>query len=92
MRETVKAAITEDELECPNIIVPSVYDKKPVNLISASTESIACTEKTIDVFLKAKQHFSPIKLLYFNKSHDYNKNMHGVYILDYLRKGYCMQF
>ena len=68
-RGNVKASVLEAEPGYHNIIVPFVYDTKPVHFISTSTESISYIEKIKDVFSKSKQHLSLIKLLYSNHFH-----------------------
>eukprot|EP00957_Ditylum_brightwellii_P118027 9001642-Ditylum_brightwellii.AAC.1 len=44
VRGTVKAAVLEGDPDCPNIVVSSVYDTKPVHFISTSTEEITWTK------------------------------------------------
>ena len=38
VRGTVKTAVFEGEIDCPNTVVSSVYNTKPVHFISTLTE------------------------------------------------------
>ena len=54
MRGIVKADVVDTEPGYTNIILLSVFDKKPLHFTSTSTESITCIEKTKDIYSKLK--------------------------------------
>jgi hypothetical protein len=46
VRGTTKAAVLEGDNECPNIVAFSVFDTKPVNVLSTACTSLQWKEKT----------------------------------------------
>jgi hypothetical protein len=54
VRGTTKAAALEDDPECPNVVVFSVYDTKPVHFLSTSVKSLKWIEKAKKVYDPSK--------------------------------------
>ena len=66
VRGTVKSAVLEGGVNLPSIIVSCVYEKKPVNFISTSNDSINWVEKVKCVF--SKRNVFIISTFYFSTS------------------------
>ena len=52
VRGQTKAAVLEDDPECPNLVAFSVYDTKPVHFLSTACTSVTWKEKTKRVYDK----------------------------------------
>ena len=63
---TVKAAILENDPECPNLIAASVYDTKPVHFLSMALESSEWVVKQRAVWNDEKQEKVFFEYLWLN--------------------------
>ena len=50
MRGNGKAAVVQDDPECPELVASSVYDSRPVHLLSMGCNEIKWIEKTKYVY------------------------------------------
>jgi len=86
LRGTTKAARMQNNPACPDILAMSVYDTKPVHMLSTVAESVVWTKKTRKVWDgKAKTEMAHLRL---NVIDDYNSNMNGTDVADQLRGVY----
>ena len=70
LRGTTKAARMQNNPACPDILAVSVYDTKPVHMLSTVAESVVWTKKTRKVWAgKAKTEMAHLRL---NVIDDYN--------------------
>ena len=89
-RGTTKAAILKDSTECPDLIVCSVYDTKPVHMMSTVAEMVEWIEKKRSVWSAEAGTQVSISYLRLNLIDDYNNNMNNIDLADQLRN--CYQF
>ena len=85
---TTKAAVLMDDPLCPDLICCSVYDTKPVHLLTTCAEYIDWTEMKRTVFDPAMNKTVPMKFLRLNLIDMYNNNMNSVDLADQLRNHY----
>ena len=86
IRGTTMALRQVDNPACPDILAMSVYDTKPVHILSTAAESVVWTTKTRTVWDgRAK---TEMKFLRLNVIDDYNHKMNGTDIADQLRGVY----
>ena len=52
VRRNTKAAVLEGDPECPNLVAISVYDTKPVNILSMACTNLEWVEKQKKVWNK----------------------------------------
>jgi hypothetical protein len=83
IRGTVKIAHTSDGL-----VVVSVYDTKPVHMLTTAHHVIHMTNKTRIVWDSEIGRQAEIQYSRLNVIDDYNKNMHMVDVADQLRTNY----
>ena len=89
VRHTVKAAIVKGDSVCTNpLVCISLYDSKPVYLLSTACSEIKWIAKHRKVWHKGKNAYASIKFLRLNVIDFYNKNMGSVDIADQLRNHY----
>eukprot|EP01048_Picozoa_sp_COSAG05_P021918 COSAG05_NODE_4189_length_1630_cov_6.087524_1_plen_446_part_10 len=88
VRGTVKVAMLKDDPICPNIVQASVYDTKPVHIISTVCDKIEWLIKKRDVYDKGSKEYKEIEYLRLNLIEWYNSGMGGVDIADQLRNQY----
>ena len=69
-RVTVKSAVLMGDPDCLNLVATSVYDTKPVQLLSMSCGSIKWIVKTRDVYCVDTQKFETIQFLRLNINDD----------------------
>ena len=89
-RGTRKAAIVKDSTECRDLIVCSVYDTKPVHMMSTVAEMVEWIEKKRSVCSAEAGTKVSISYLRLNLIDDYNNNMNNIDLADQLRN--CYQF
>lgn len=87
-RGTVRAAVLEGDKGCPNLIVASVYDTKPVHYLSMITEQIQWIEKETKVFNCDTDQLEMMKFLRMGFIDVYNHTMGDVDLADQLRGNY----
>jgi hypothetical protein len=88
VRGSTKAAVPEDDPECPNVVAFSVYDTKPVHILSTSVKSPKWIEKAKKVYNPFEGHSILMNFLRPNIIDDYNNSMNGIDIADQLRNHY----
>jgi Transposase IS4 len=88
VRGTVKAAVLDGDIECPNLLAVSVYDTKPVHFLTMNAEEIKWIECTKKVFSTETQRIETMKFLRLNINVDYNNKMNSVDNSDQLRQNY----
>ena len=88
LRGRTRAARLSNCPECPNLIAVSVYDTKPVHMISTTVSAIRWMEKRRRVWSVAEAALIYVIFLLLNLIDDYNNNMNGTDISDQLRNQY----
>ena len=88
MRGATKAALLKNNAACPDLLVCSVYDTKPVHMMSTVAESIEWIEKKRKVWSSSEQKKVQMRYLRLNLINDYNENMNNVDLADQLRNCY----
>jgi len=85
---TTKAAKLVNDPECPDLLAVSVYDTKPVHLMTTVEEDIHWVEKKRKVWSAVHKDIQLIGFLRLNWIDDYNNNMNSTDIADQLRNVY----
>jgi hypothetical protein len=88
VRGTTKAAVLENDPQCPNVVAFSVYDTKPVHILTTSVTSLRWIEKQRKVYDPQEGQCLMMKYLRPNVIDDYNNGMNGVDVADQLRNQY----
>ena len=88
VRGTVKAAVLKNDPVAPNIVAASVYDTKPVHIISSVVDKIEWLTKERQIYDKDSKEYKEIEYLRLNLIEWYNAGMGGVDIADQLRNEY----
>ncbi len=88
LRGTTKAAVLRNVTECPNLIACSVYDTKPVHMLSTVAETIEWEEKKRRVWSYELKRHVQMGYLRLNLIDMYNNNMNSVDIADQHRNCY----
>ena len=89
VRHTVKVAIVKGDSVCSNpLVCISLYDSKPVYLLSTACSEIKWIGKKRKVWHKQKNCYVWIKFLRLNVIDFYNQNMGSVDLADQLRNHY----
>ena len=88
LRGTTKAARLLNCKECPDLLSVSIYDTKPVNMLSTVKSDVSWVEKTGKVWYAVHQEVRMIGYLRLNFIDDYNFGMNYVDMLDQLRNQY----
>ncbi len=81
---TTKAAQLSNLPDCPNLLAVSVYDTKPVHILSTHSEDIQWVEKKHKVWSDIHQQIELIGFLRLNVVNDYNNGMNDTDISDQL--------
>ena len=84
-RGTVKAAVLEGDLGCPNIIASSVYDTNTVHCLSMVSKSIQWVQKEKMVYNVDNGKVEALKFLKLNQIDKYNNGMGDVDVAEQLR-------
>ena len=92
LRGTTKAAKLLNCRQCPDLVAVSVYDTKPVHLLSSVSESVCWLEKKRKVWSTAHKDMKLIGFLRLNMIDDYNNKMNSTDIADQLRNVYRMDY
>jgi hypothetical protein len=88
LRGTTKAARLHNSDACPDLFAVSVYDTKPVHILSTAADCVEWIEKTRKVWDTAAQQRAIMKYLRLNVIEDYNHHMNSTDIADQLRGSY----
>jgi len=84
---TLAAKLVNSE-DCPNLLACSVYDTKPVHMLSTTEESIYWVVKKRKVWSAVHREIREMGFLRLNFIDNYNNNMNGADIADQLRNQY----
>ncbi len=88
LRGTTLAAKLHDSDACPNLFVVSVYNTKPVHILSTAAECGEWIVKEKKVWSNRIKKKVMMKYLRLNVIEDYNMNMNSTDIADQLRGSY----
>ena len=88
LKGTTKAAILKNSADTPDMIAVSVYDNKPVHLMSTVCEKVEWVEKKRKVWCAAARANQMMSHMRLNLIDDYNKFMNSTDIADQLRNTY----
>ena len=88
LRGTTKAAKLAHNPGCPDVLAVSMYDTKPVHILSTVAESVEWMVKQKKVWSATEKKKSLMKFLRLNVIEDYNMNMNSTDIADQLRVVY----
>jgi hypothetical protein len=88
LRGTTKAALLQNSADTPDLLAASVYDTKPVHLMSTVSKSVRWVMKNKKVWSKDEEAMKVIGFLRLNMIDDYNQNMNSTDIADQLRNTY----
>lgn len=88
VRHTVKVAIVKGDSVCNPLVCVSLYDSKPVYLLSMVCSEVKWIAKARKIWHKGKNCFVEIKFLRLNVIDFYNYNMGSVDLADQLRNTY----
>ena len=78
VRGTVKAAILEVDVACPNLLVCSIYGTKPVHYLSMVCDTLKWVAMEKPRFNVETSMVDTLIFLRMNKIHKYNNTMGGV--------------
>jgi hypothetical protein len=90
LRGTTKAAVLRNDPTCPSLICCSVYDTKPVHLMSTVSECVQWDQKYRRVWSADVGKHVMMKYLRLNLIDLYNNHMNSVDLADQLRNCYRM--
>jgi len=85
---TTKAAVLKNCPDCPDLIACSIYDTKPVHILSSSATSIEFIQKKRKVWDAVHEEMKTIGFLRLNLIDQYNNDMNSTDIADQLRNVY----
>jgi len=88
LRGTTKAARLHNYDVCPDLFVVSVYNTKPVHILSTAADCIGWIVKTWKVWDTTAQQRAIMKYLRLNVIEDYYHHMNSTDIADQLRGSY----
>jgi hypothetical protein len=88
LRGTTMAAKLHNLDACPDLFVVSVYDTKPVHILSTAADCVEWIVKEKKVWSDGLQKKALMKYLRLNVIDDYNNNMNSTDIADQLRGSY----
>ena len=92
VRGTVKVAVLQGDKDCPNLVVSSIYDTKPVHFMSMVCTEIKWVEKIRKVYNVDTGMIETMKFLRMNNIDHYNHSMGHVDLSDQLRDTYRMNY
>ncbi len=78
LRVRTAAARLVNSLDCPDLFACSVYDTKPVHMLSTVEESMYWVTKKRKVWSAVLQEIREMRHLRLNFIDDYNQNMNGL--------------
>ena len=85
---TTKAAVLNNCEDCPNLLAVSVYDTKPVHILSMVSGSVKWIQKKRKIWDARHKEARLIGFLRLNVIDDYNNNMNSTDIADQYRNVY----
>ena len=85
VRGTVKSAILEGDPSCPNLVAASVYDTKPVQMLSMTCKELKWNRQEKPVYNVDTGQVELINFLRLNTINFYNEDMGNVDVADQLR-------
>lgn len=88
VRGTVKAALLEGDPKCPGLVATSIYDVKPVNMLSMYCSSLKWMMKEKEVYNVETNRVEKMRFLRMEAIDVYNNAMGDVDISDQLREVY----
>ena len=88
LKGTTKAAILKNSVDTPDMIAASVYDNKPVHLMSTVTGNVEWVEKKRKVWSAAAGANQMMSHMRLNLIDDYNQYMNSTDIADQLQNTY----
>ena len=88
VRGIVKAAVLQDDPDCPDLVASSIYDARPVHLLSMGCNEIKWISKMKNVYNVDTGAVEKMAFLRLNQIDSYNNTMGGVDIADQLRGTY----
>ena len=88
LRGTTKAAHLTNSTKCPDLLAVSIYDTKPVHLLSTTAAEVRWIVKQRGVWSAEVQKKAMIKYLRLNVIEEYNSHMNSTDIADQLRGNY----
>jgi hypothetical protein len=88
LRGRTLVAKLEGDVECPDLVCCSVYDSKPVHLLSTIVEEIDWNVLNRKVWSTEKKANVVMQFLRLNMIDDYNHHMNSVDLADQLRNCY----
>ena len=83
-----KCAVYMDDPDCPNLVCVSVYDTKPVHILSTIATHVDWKTMTRDVYAASEGKCVPMKYLRLTLIDEYNNFMNAVDLADQLRNHY----
>ena len=88
VRGTVKAAVLQGDINCPDLVASSIYDTIRVHFLSMACDTIKWIPKVKKVYNVDTGCAEELTVLRLNRIDDYNNTMGGVDIVDQLRGTY----
>jgi hypothetical protein len=88
LRGTTKAARLINFDACPNLLAASVYDTKPVHILSSAADCVEWIVKEREVWSELIKKKAMMKYLRLNVIEEYNNHMNSTDIADQLRGNY----
>ena len=88
LRGATKAARLVHSLACPDLVAMSMYDTKPVHILSMTTECVRWDVKERLVWSTAIQKKAIMKYLRLNIIEEYNSHMNSTDVADQLQGNY----
>jgi hypothetical protein len=88
LRGTTKAARLINFDACPNLLAASVYDTKPVHILSSAADCVEWIVKEREVWSELIKNKAMMKYLRLNVIEEYNNHMNSTDIADQLRGNY----
>ncbi len=88
LKGTTKAAVLKNSTDTPNMIAASVYDNKPVHLMSTASGKVEWVEKKRRVWSSAAGCNRMMSHMRLNLIDEYNQHMNSTDIADQLRNAY----
>ena len=77
-----------DSRNCPDLLAVSVYDTKPVHLLTMVSDCVEWSVKRKKVWSEKEKKKTFVEFLRLNMIDDYNHNMNSVDVADQLRDVY----
>ena len=88
LKGTTKAAVLKNSIDTPNMLAASVYDNKPVHLMSTAMGKVEWMGKKRKVWLAAAGATQMMSHMRLNLIDEYNQHMNSTDIADQLQNSY----